>query len=300
MILTGAKSMIENRQLRYFVTAARLLHITRAAEVLHIAQPALTQNIRQLEQVMGVQLFHRIRKRVSLTEAGEVFCAEAERVLRQVEYAVLAAQKAARGEMGKLAIGFISTAGLILVPRIVSAFRRYYPNPIIQLYELRAAEVESELRNGMIDVGLLYGPPRDSEFAVRQLQADRLVVALPRSHRLSKQRTVDLQDLGGDHFILPTQENAGSLLDAILTECQHSNFRPKMDGEIKTATVQTTLGMVAAGIGVSIVPGGVQRFARNGVVFRPIRRAKVAVSLNLLWRSGDTAPVLQNLLRSLP
>ncbi len=290
--------MIESRQLRYFITAAHLLHITRAAEALHIAQPALTQNIRQLEEALGVQLFHRIRKRVSLTEAGQVFLVEAERTLRQLEFSVMAAQKAARGEMGKLAIGFISTAGLIFIPKLVSAFRKHYHDPIIQLYELRAAEVEEELRNGTIDVGLLYGPPRHSESSVRRLQKDRLVVALPSSHRLSKQRNVDLRDLADDHFILPGHQTAGSLVDAIMEECRNADFRPRLDHEITTSTVQTTLGMVSAGIGISIMPGGVQPFARKDVIFRPIRRGKVTVSLNLLWRTADTSPVLQNLLNA--
>ena len=150
--------MIENRQLRYFVTAARLLHITRAAEALHIAQPALTRNIHQLEEELGVALFHRVRKRISLTEAGQTFLVEAERLLEQVEESMMAAQKAARGELGRLVIGFVSTAGLVAVPQLIAAFRKRYPGPMIVLKELESEELDLALRNGVVDVGLQYGP----------------------------------------------------------------------------------------------------------------------------------------------
>jgi len=292
--------MIENRQLRYFVAAARELHITRAAEALHIAQPALTQNIHQLEGELGVALFHRIRKRISLTEAGHVFLAEAERSLNQLELAVRSAQKTARGELGKLAIGFTSIAGLIFVPKLVSDFRKRYPGPMIVLREMGAADQEAALRNDSIDVGVSYGPQKAGEFSVRQLQPDRLIVALPRTHRLARRSRVDLGDLASDRFILPSQETAGALAGAISEECRHAGFLPETGHEIITATVQTTLGLVSAGLGVSLLPGAVRPFSRKGVVFRPLTRPRVNISLKVLWRPRDTSPVLLNLLALLP
>jgi DNA-binding transcriptional LysR family regulator len=288
--------MIENRQLRYFIAAAHELHITRAAESLHIAQPALTQNIRQLEAELGVTLFHRIRKRISLTEAGHLFLAEAERSLNHLELAVRSVQKTARGELGKLAIGFTSMAGLILVPKLVSEFRKRYPGPMIVLREMGAADQEDALRSESIDLGISYGPPKVGEFSLRQLQPDRLIAALPRAHRLARKARIDLGDLASDRFILPSQETAGALAGAVFEECRHAGFQPETGHEIITATVQTTLGLVSAGLGVSLLPGAAQPFYRKGVAFRPLVSPKVVISLKVQWRSRDTSPVLQNLL----
>jgi DNA-binding transcriptional LysR family regulator len=168
------------------------------------------------------------------------------------------------------------------------------------LHELLAAGVESALRNGTVDAGVLYGPYPEGEFSVRQLQSDRFVVALPRSHRLGRQSRIDLRDLADDYFILPGIETAGTLVDAVLAECAHAGFRPKTGHEITTATLQTTLGLVSAGIGVSLVPSAVQPLARKGVMFRPLRKNQVTVGLALLWRPRNPSPVLRNLLDSLP
>ena len=187
--------MIENRQLRYFSAAARELHITRAAEALHIAQPALTQNIRQLEAELGVELFHRVRKRISLTEAGQVFLAEAERSLNNLELAVRSVQRTARGELGRLTLGFTSMAGLILVPRLVRDFRRRYPGPMLVLREMGATDQETALRGDGIDLGISYGAPQTTGLSVRQMPPDRLIAALPQRHRLARQSRIDLRDL---------------------------------------------------------------------------------------------------------
>ena len=134
--------MIEKRHLRYFTILGRTLHMTRAAELLHIAQPALTQNIQQLEEELGILLIKRTGKKLSLTDAGHVFLVEAERSLQQFELAKVAAQKAARGEVGQLAIGFGSTAGVQVVPNMVRKFRENFPDVTVELKEM-GAEVRS-------------------------------------------------------------------------------------------------------------------------------------------------------------
>ncbi len=234
--------MIENRQLRYFVTAARLLHITRAAEALHIAQPALTRNIHQLEEELGVALFHRVHKRISLTEAGQTFLGEAERLLQQLEESATAAQKAARGELGRLVIGFVSTAGLVAVPKLIADFRNRYPGPRIVLKELESEELYEALRNGVVDVGLQYGPWEEGELSVRLLEADHFVAALPHDHRLATVDRVNLRDLADDFFVIPNRATGGPMTDAIVEECLLAGFRPRTGHEITTTTIQTTLG----------------------------------------------------------
>jgi len=127
--------MLENRHLRYLIEVARSLHVKRAAACLHIAQPALTQNIHQLESELGVELFHRESRHLRLTEAGQIFLAEAEQSLSQFDHAQKAAQRAARGEVGKLVLGFQSTAGLSVVPNLVQNFRTEFPEVEVTLIE---------------------------------------------------------------------------------------------------------------------------------------------------------------------
>ena len=131
--------MLENRHLRYFIEVARSLHVRRAAERLHIAQPALTQNIQQLESELGVELFHRESRHLRLTEAGQIFLAEAEQSLRQFAHAQKTAQRAARGEVGKLVLGFQSTAGLTVVPNLLQNFRTEFPDVEVTLIESGSA-----------------------------------------------------------------------------------------------------------------------------------------------------------------
>ena len=150
--------MIENRHLRYFLEVAKTLHVTRAAEGLHIAQPALTQNIQQLEQELGVKLFERQGRRLSLTEAGHVFVEEASNSLRTFEGAQLAAQRAARGEGGEIVIGFQSTAGLSLIPKLLKELGQRYPHIKVVLKEMGSSAQRSALRQREIDVGIMYAP----------------------------------------------------------------------------------------------------------------------------------------------
>jgi len=128
------------------------------------------------------------------------------------------------------------------------------------------------------------------------MEPDRLIAALPQRHRLARQSRIDLRDLAADRFILPSQETAGALSGAIHDECRQAGFMPNMGQEILTATVQTTLGLVSAGLGVSLLPGAGQPYSRRGVVFRPLLRPKVAISLKVLWRPEDGSPVLKNML----
>src|SRR5882757_4816506 len=153
--------MIENRHLRYFLVLADTLHMTRAAELLHIAQPALTQNIQQLEDELGTPLLHRKGHRLSLTEAGKVFRVEAERSLQQFELARISAQRAGRGEIGTLAIGFGSTAGIDVVPQLVLTLHEKYPDIRVEVEEMGTAAQMAALRSGAIDAAISYVVPGD-------------------------------------------------------------------------------------------------------------------------------------------
>ena len=288
--------MIENRHLRYFLEVARTLHITRAAERLHIAQPALTQNIQQLEQELGVELFERKGRRISLTEAGHVFEREAERSLRVFLGAQLAAQRAVRGEVGKVTIGFQSTAGLTLIPQLLKRLGDKYPDIEVTLREMGTAAQRKALRQGEIDVAIMYTLP-DDEFSHHELTPESLVIALSESHALAARDSVAIRELSNDRFVLPAPEVAEVLYHAVLAECAESGFRPKHVQEVSTA--QTALGIVSAGFGISVLPAAVQALPRKGVVLKPIRNSRLQVQLTLMWPGNHSSPIIPKLLESL-
>ena len=288
--------MLENRHLRYFIEVARSLHVRRAAERLHIAQPALTQNIQQLESELGVELFHRESRHLRLTEAGEIFLVEAEQSLRQFDHAQKTAQRAARGEVGRLVLGFQSTAGLSVVPNLLQNFRTEFPEVEVTLIESGSTAQKRALRSGEIDIGLVYTLP-DAEFAYRELEPESLVIALPEDHPLAAKDSVAIAELAQEVFILSSNSAAEALRHAVMTECADAGFQPKRVQEI--TTVQTALGLVSARFGVSILPASVQVLIRRGVTLRPIRDSRIQVGLTFLWMKDNRSPVLANLVKCL-
>lgn len=288
--------MIEYRHLRYFVVLARTLHMTRASEQLHLAQPSLSQNIQQLEEELGTTLIRRTGHKLSLTAAGEVFRVEAQKSLQQFELAKVAAQKAGRGELGEIALGFSSTAGIQVIPRLVSAFREKFPEVRIRLREMGTDAQLAALRSGDIDLAIAYVLP-DPEFQYREMTPESLVAILPASHPHAAEESVSIKELAADAFILPSKNVAANVRDAILAECAEEGFLPKSIEE--TSTAQTALGLVAAGLGVSILPASVRKLAREGIVILPIRNARIEVRLLALWKLDEVSPSVQNFLNCL-
>jgi DNA-binding transcriptional LysR family regulator len=285
--------MIENRHLRYFVALAETLHMTRASEQLHLAQPSLSQNIQQLEEELGTTLIRRTGHKLSLTDAGEIFLVEARKSLQQFELAKMAAQKAGRGELGEIALAFNSAAGVHFIPRLVSAFRKSFPDVRIRLSEMNTDAQLAALRSGDIDLAFAYALP-DPEFQYRELTPESLVAVLPNFHPRAAEESVSLKELAADALILPS---AVIVRDAVLAACADEGFSPKSVQEINT--IETAIGMVAAGLGVSILPTSVRQLARDGIVILPIRNARVEVRLLALWKRDDISLRVQNFLRGL-
>lgn len=267
--------------------------MTRAAARLHIAQPALTQNIQQLEAELGVELFRRMGRRLSLTEAGQVFLKEAGQSLRQFEQAQQSARKAARGEVGTLALGFQSTAGLSIVPQLLQRFRISSPDVEVLLHEMGTSAQITALRAGELDVALMYSLGSD-EFAYRELVPESLVIALPEKHPLAERDSVALKDLAQEVLILPSLAIAAVLHHAVLSECADAGFQPKRLQEV--ATAQTALGLVSAQFGIAILPGSVRSLTRTGVTLRPIRSSHIQIQLALLWPKEHPSPIVSRLL----
>ena len=267
--------------------------MTRAAEQLHIAQPALTQNIQQLEEELGTPLIHRNGRKLSLTVAGGVFLLEAERSLRRFEGAKFAAQRAGRGELGRIAIGFGTAADVRVVPQLVKNFADHYPDVAIQLKEMGGDDQVVALRSGEIDIAISYTAPSE-EFDSRELAPESLIVVLNDQHPLAKQSVIAIADLTLDRLILPSKHVAATLAEAVMLEFADYGLKPRSIQEV--ATWQTAIGLVAVGVGVTIMPDSVSAYTRENVVTRPITNIRRKVRLLLSWQRGNVSSVAERLI----
>jgi len=285
---------MELRHLRYFVTLAEELHFGRAAQRLHIAQPPLSQQIRQLETELGFELLHRTKRTVLLTEAGQVFLEEVQQILKQLEQAIQIGRQTSRGEVGQLIIGFVSSASYNVLPEILRTFRKCVPCVSIELRELTTNQQLQWLREGRIDVGFLRPPVEETLFSTETIFREPLVVALPKGHPLANQSDVSLASLCSEPFILFPRKYASGLYDAIISLCQQAGFSPKVAQE--ATEMQTIVSLVAAEMGVAIVPASLQHLQRTGVVYKNLQEKTPEVAINMIWQCHDTSPTVQRFL----
>lgn len=285
---------MELRHLRYFVTLAEELHFGRAAERLHIAQPPLSQQIRQLETELGFELFHRTKRKVELSEAGEVFLIEVQQIFRQLEQAILLGRQVCRGEMGQLVVGFVSSAAYNILPDILQNSRNIIPNINLELHELTTDEQLRWLESGRIDVGFVRPPIDENTYKSKIIFQESLAIALPENHRLANQEKVSLQSLTEESFILFPRFLAPGLYDVIISFCQQVGFSPSVAQE--AIQMQTIVSLVAAEIGVAIVPESLKNLQRTGVVYKSFVEETPQVSIAMIWRKDDSSPILQKFL----
>lgn len=286
--------MIELRHLRYFMAVAEELHFGRAAEKLHMAQPPLSQQIRQLENELGFQLFYRTKRSVALTEAGQVFLVECQRIFRQLEQAIQTGRQVSRGEQGQLVIGFVSSAAYNVLPEILRSFRLAVPDVRLELHELTTDQQIQWLQEGRMDVGLVRPPVDESKFGLLSVIQEPLAVALPESHLLAGQELVSLVSLMSEPFVLFPRPLAPGLYDQIISLCHQGGFSPNVVQE--AIQMQTIVSLVAAEIGIAIVPLSLQNLQRTGVVYKPLQEPTPQASIALVWRREDTSPTVHRFL----
>jgi DNA-binding transcriptional LysR family regulator len=291
---------MELRHLRYFVAVAEEGHVTRAAARLGIQQPPLSQQIRALETELEVQLFHRKPRGVELTPAGEALLAEARIVLNGAEHAITAARRAARGEAGRLGLGFTSSASFHpLVPRLIREFREASPLVSLTLEEAGTAELVDGLRAERIDAAFVRSPIGPAaDLTIRSVLEEEMVAVLPAGHRLAASTTtarLPLIALESETFILYRRPLGPGLYDAIIAACQRAGYSPRIGQE--APRMLATLSLVAAGLGVTLIPASMQRIGMEGLAYRAIqRKAGLAAPLNLACRRGETAPAVRRFL----
>lgn len=287
---------MELRHLRYFVAVAEELHFGHAAKRLHMAQQPLSRQIRHLESELNVLLFHRTKRTVRLTEAGKAFWQEAQKTLRQAERAIAVAQQVDQGEAGHLQIGFTGPILNSVLPAIVRQFRHRYPDIHLELNRLSTEEQVTALLNQTIQVGLLHPPIAAPSLASEVIYREPLIAAIPDIHPLAKEvsEAISIKDLANEPFILFPRQVGPTLHDAITSFCQQSGFSPTVVQE--AFPQQTILGLVASGLGVSLIHASVECIQQRGVVTRPIREITPQLESAIVWASDTPHPALCKLL----
>jgi DNA-binding transcriptional LysR family regulator len=285
----GYGAGVELRHLRYAVAVADALSFTRAADRLRVAQPALSRQIRQLEDEIGVRLFERNRRAVSLTDAGAKFVSEARAVLERSEAAVRAARESGAGKAVSLDVGYVWGLFHSIVPAAIARFRAARPDVAVNLFDQTATRQAAALAEGRLDAGLIgFAHEADAVgLAKRRIGSCRFVAALPAGHRAARRRLVSLASLAGDSFFVISEDHYPGASRFALAACERAGFRPRVLQAAERG--HTILGLVAGNCGVALLPEPLRGLPHDGVVFRPLAEPLEA-DLFVAWLADRRSP----------
>ncbi|HEY3994176.1 MAG TPA: LysR family transcriptional regulator [Ktedonobacteraceae bacterium] len=282
---------LELRHLRYFVAVAEELHFARAAERLHMTQQPLSFQIKQLEEELGVTLFRRTTRRVELTDAGSALLTEVYAALAHLRQGIETARRAERGETGSLVIGYVSIALYNLVPPAVRLFRERFPDVQVTLRELCSPDLEEQLLEGAFDVGFAVRGMHVPELIYETVLCERATVAVPKNHPLGKQAQVPLCALAAEPFVMYERTQRSLIHDMVIAMCLQAGFSPNIVQE--AASEQAVIGLVAAGVGVSLVSACLSGLRTDEVTYRPLIDPATSVEYAIVWKKENPSPFVK-------
>jgi len=287
---------MELRQLRYFTVLATELSFTRAAAKLHVSQPPLSFQIGNLETELGARLFHRTSRSVELSEAGKAFLPHARAVLARLEDARSHVRLVASGLEGRVRLGLSGSHFLGPLPAFIRQFGEARPGVELVLHELRPIDSLQALREGRIDLSVSRSVPADAMLSSRLLWRDPVVAALPRSHRLAARKNLRLSELKGDDFVflrLDSSAFAQRLFDA----CVESSFTPRVVQHV--VEVPAVVNLVAAGLGVALVPLSMARLRADAVAICKLGAGAPSGDVHALMRAAEPQPAVREFAQAL-
>jgi DNA-binding transcriptional LysR family regulator len=285
---------MELRHLRYFTAVVECQGYRGASRRLHIAQPSISQAVSDLEDELGLKLFSRTGRNATVTPEGEIFYADAIRILQQAETAILTAKRAAQGEVGRLSIGFIGSATLSFLPDLIRRYKLEHPNVKLTLHDLYPVELDKACDRGEIDIAITrpLSLERSKSRQSRLLLHDPLIAVLPRSRKL-KNKKIRLAELADERFILFHRAGAPVVFDTIVGACRSQDFSPRVENEPNS--MQTILSLVEAEEGVAVVPASISNLRSHGVRF--VRLVPdLYLDLIVAWQLGEPSAVVRTFL----
>jgi DNA-binding transcriptional LysR family regulator len=296
---------MELRHMRYFVEVAVQGHMTKAAEVLGIQQPPLSSQIKDLEKELGFELFHRHPKGMRLTKAGDVFYSSSVEILKSLDTAISLASRTHLGLEGELIIGVTtSVAAHHLFSNLIKTFRGLYPRVELKIIENNAETLTEQLLSNHLNLALLRLPVLPSpELEETVLLHESVMLALPREHPLLKGRGADaspplsIKDLHQEQFILVRKPGSPGIYENLLTDCRLNGFEPQVVAEVDN--MLTNINLVAAGVGISVVPASMSCFHQHAVMYCPLEGAlHVKAPITLLKRIRDDSWGVSNFIKA--
>jgi DNA-binding transcriptional LysR family regulator len=283
---------MELRHLRYFVAVAEELNVTRAAARLRVAQPSLSSQIKDLEEELQTALFERGRTGVQLTRAGKAFYLRARSILAQATEAANEARTAAGAITGTLVLGFPSGLHLNYLAPAIENFRQQHPKVEFDYFHGLPHQQLKALRETRLDAAFITLPAPLEGLAHQVVWRVFFQVALPRKHRLAKQRSFVLADLRGEDFVFCTRESRPEFYDEFFRHCANAGFRPRVVKEVGGYPTNM-LGLISVGLGLSVLPYFEKVERIGGLVWRPLTQPKLWVDFGLVWRQQSTSPVVE-------
>lgn len=273
---------------------AEELHFHRAAVRCHMTQPALSQQLRALEDQLQVQLVFRNKRRVALTRPGVVFLDEVRKILRGMDVAIALARRTDKGEVGQLRIGVTAPALYIVFPEIVRAFSDRLPDVGVIVQEMTTSQIEQALRAGAIQLGVVHPPLEDASLACKVIATTAFNIVLSDRNPLAKRRKLSLKDLANEQFIIFPRVIGPQLYDHIISLCQAQGFSPKVI--LETTPAQSIIAMAAADFGIGFIASEYQRLDRPGVVYRKLDGVTPYLSLGVAYQADDESPAVNTFL----
>ncbi len=286
---------MELRYLTSFVAVAEELHFGRAAKRLQMAQPPLSQQIRQLEKELGVQLFERSTRSVRLTSAGEAFLKPVRTVLEDLDIATRVAKAAGRGEYGRVSVGFAGASSHASLPRLTRAVRAAHPGiELVMRGQTYANRALARIADGTLDLGFVRLPVTQPGVEYRVIAEEELVCALPSDHPLAQNRRIAVSDLADEPFVSFPARTGSSLRDATVQACEAAGHNPRIVQEAPDS--YTILALVAMGVGVTLTLTSCMHIQQTGLVYRPLTGPPVTLQAALAWRTDNPSAALRSVL----
>jgi len=289
---------MELRHLRYFTAVVQWKGYREASRHLYVTQPSISQAVSDLEGELGIKLFYREGRVARLTREGQAFHEEAVKTLAQAETAVATAQRAAKGEFGRLGIGLIGAATCVFLPDLLRKFKARHPGVALHLEENVPRGQDSAFDRGEIDIGFtrVLSNDRSSHFITRVILQEPLLVALPHFRKM-KAKCIRIADLASERFVIFQRASSPAAFDAIIRVCKDQGFTPNLHNELNN--MQTVLATVEAGEGVAIVPASARNMRADNVAFFRLQPDDVRIDLVAAWPKKEPSIVLKSFLELL-